>query len=118
MKQMIAAIALFLFSCSNKTTVPEGILPMPNMTNLLWDVLLADELASQRYLADTVKRLDTSMVLYPQIAKVHGTSQQQFRRSMQFYQSRPDLLQQIIDSLQKRASIPIQAYRRDSLLKE
>jgi hypothetical protein len=55
------------------------------------------------------------MILYPQIAKVHGTTQQQFKRSMQFYESRPDLLQQVIDSLQRRASIPMEAQRRDSL---
>jgi hypothetical protein len=115
MKQLLAAAALFLFSCSNKTAVPEGVLPVPKMAGLLWDVLLADELAGQRYPADTLKRLDTTMILYPQIAKVHGTTQQQFKRSMQFYESRPDLLQQVIDSLQRRASIPMEAQRRDSL---
>jgi hypothetical protein len=118
MKRLFAAAALLFFSCNNKTAIPEDVLPVSEMTGLLWDVLLADELANQRYPADTVKRLDTTMVLYPQIAKLHGTTQQQFKRSLQFYESRPDLLQQLIDSLQKRVYTTTQAYRGDSLKRD
>ena len=117
MKGFFAVLLFVSFSCRSKTSVPEGILPIPQMTNLLWDVILADGLASYRYPADTLKRFDTSVVLYQQIARAHQTTQQQFKKSLQFYESRPDLLQIIVDSLQKRSTLPVQAYKKDTLKK-
>lgn len=114
MKAVLVAVLLFLFSCGSKTAVPKDIISVNNMTSLLWDVMLADVLASNRYPSDTAKRFDTSVVLYKQITKAHGTTQQQFKKSMQFYEGHPDLLKIIIDSLQKRSNIPIQAYKKDT----
>jgi len=105
MKRCLAFL-LLLFSCGSKTAVPKDVLPVDKMTTVLWEVMLADALANHRYPTDTATQFDTSMVLYQQIAKAHGTTQAQFKRSMQFYESRPDLLQIILDSLQKRATIP------------
>lgn len=115
MRLFFAVLLLPFFSCRSKTAVPEGILPVARMTDLLWDVMLADALVSNRYpTAADAKKLDTSVILYQQITKAHGTTQQQFKKSLQFYESRPDLLQRIIDSLQKRSTIPAIAYKHDS----
>ncbi|HUQ96216.1 MAG TPA: DUF4296 domain-containing protein [Chitinophagaceae bacterium] len=114
MKGMLALIIVLLLSCNDKAAVPKEIIPVPKMTNLLWDVMLADGLTNYRYAADTIKRFDTSIVLYQQIAKAHGTTQKQFKKSMQFYEGRPDLLQIIFDSLQKRYSNPVPAIRQDT----
>lgn len=111
MRIFFAALILLLASCRNKTAVPEGIIPVAKMTDLLWDVLMADELVTQRYrTANEAVRLDTSVVLYQQIAAAHGTTQQQFKKSLRFYQSRPDLLQIIFDSLQQRSTKPAVAF--------
>src|SRR5215213_6253512 len=116
MKRVVAVSLLFLLSCRSKTAVPEGIIPVKEMTNLMWDLAVADALVNHRYPAyGEAKKLDTSMVLYQQIAKAHGTTQQQLKRSFQFYEGRPDLLQIIIDSLQKRALLPTAAFNKDSV---
>ena len=102
---VVLSLLIILFSCGNKIVVPEGIIPVKEMTNVMWDLMLTDELVSQRYPVDTANiRFDTSIVIYQQIAKAHNTTQQQFKKSLQFYQSRPDLLQIILDSLQQRAT--------------
>lgn len=115
MKFFSILFLFFFFSCASKTTVPNGIIPVKEMTGLLWDVFSADALANYRYPLDSLKRFDTSVVLYQQIAKAHGTTQQQFKKSMQFYEGRPDLLQLIIDSLQQRSSQPLRTAKKDSL---
>lgn len=113
----VVLLLFFLLACGSKTAVPNGILPVPKMTDVLWDVMLADGLASHRYLTDSVKRFDTSVILYQEIAAAHGTSQQQLRASLRFYESRPDLLQIILDTLQKRATLPLEALKSDTSIK-
>jgi hypothetical protein len=108
MRIVVILCLVILFSCRSKTAVPDGIIPVKEMTNVLWDVMMADELVMQQYPVDTVnKRFDTSIVLYQQIAQAHNTTQQQFKKSLQFYQSRPELLQIILDSLQQRTTVPL-----------
>lgn len=111
MKLFFATALLLLISCRDKTAVPEGILPVAKMTDVMWDVMLADGLVASRYpTVPDSQKLDTSTLLYQQIAKAHNTTQQQLKQSLRFYESRPDLLQLIIDSLQKRAALPPAAY--------
>ena len=119
MKAVFVLVLLIFFSCGSKTAVPDGVIPVGPMTGLMWDMMLADGLVTHRYptLADSAK-LDTSAVLYQQIAKAHNTTQQQFKESLRFYQGRPDLLQLIIDSLQRRSLVPLQALKKDSAEKK
>lgn len=114
MKLLCLCFLFVIISCGSKTAVPKGILPVAQMTEVMWDVLLADGLTAQQYPTDSLKRFDTSAILYQQIAKARGTTQQQLQQSLRFYESRPDLLQIIIDTLQRRAAIPAQAYKRDT----
>lgn len=115
MRIFFAVFFLAFFSCRSKTAVPKDIIPVAKMTDLLWDVMLADELVVQRYrTAGEAQKLDTSTVLYQQIVKAHGTTQQEFKKSLQFYEGRPDLLQIIIDSLQNRSMIPAVTYKKDT----
>jgi hypothetical protein len=115
MKKLFSIAIFFLVACGSKTAVPKGILSVNKMTTLLWDVMAADALANNRYPVDSFKRFDTSVVLYQQIAKAHGTTQAQMKKSLQFYEGRPDLLQIILDSLQKRTIGPLPAKQKDTL---
>lgn len=114
---IIFLFSITLWSCGkSKTAVPKDIIPVKTMTDILWDNMAADELVNARYPVDTgTKKFDTSVVLYQQIAKVHGTSQQQFKKSMQYYEGRPDLLQIIFDSLQSRSTAVIMPPQKDSV---
>jgi hypothetical protein len=106
--------AFFIFSCGKNRGVPEGVLPVRNMTDIVWDLMIADELVAYRYPADLVKRLDSATAVYSQVAATHGTTKVQLQKSLRFYEGRPDLLQVIFDSLNKRASTPIAA-KKDSI---
>jgi hypothetical protein len=114
MNRFLILVFFVCFSCGSKTAVPKGIIPVAKMTDVMWDVLLADGIAGYRYPLDSLKRFDTSVILYQQIAEAHNTNQQQLRKSLQFYESRPDLLKIIIDSLQKRSTLPLQAFKKDT----
>jgi hypothetical protein len=100
-------ICALLFSCGNKYSVPKDVLPVNKMTDVMWDNMLADEMAAATYNNDTAnKRFDTSRMLYSQVAQLHHTTEAQFKKSVRYYQGRPDLLKIILDTLQMRASKP------------
>jgi len=71
----------------------------------MWDMLRADEYVSNFLLKDsTRKKKNESLKLYREIFSIYKISEQQFKESLDYYTSRPDLFQPIIDSLAKRKS--------------
>ena len=58
----------FFLSCTSKQKVPAGVLPVPKMSAIMWQVMQADAVVNRRAMADTsLKRFDTSLLLYGQI---------------------------------------------------
>ena len=103
-------IFIFLFAgmlmvaCSQGESVPKNVLPPAQMQNVLWDVMLADEAADYYVQKDSsLNALAIHADWYQQVFQIHKISKEDFKRSLQFYESRPDLLKPIFDSLQKRA---------------
>lgn len=112
MRVLLLCCLLIAASCGKKEKIPEGIMPVPQMTNVLWDLMLADEIVASQYPVDTGNiRFDTSLVLYSQVAKAHNTTQKQFKQSLQFYKTRPDLMQVMIDTLTTRAILPVAIFK-------
>jgi hypothetical protein len=116
MKYLIFILFFFAFlSCNKQSNIPRNVLPVVPMSAVLWDVMQADELVNRRYPIDTLfKRFDTSVQLYYQVFQIHNITADQFKKSITFYQSRPDLLQIILDSLQSRAARPLPITSTDS----
>ena len=92
-----------LGACSQQGTVPKDILPPQKMQLVLWDALLADETAEYYIQKDSsINVLTRHAELYEQVFQIHKISKEDFRRSLRFYESHPQLLKPIFDSLQKR----------------
>ena len=96
-------LLLCFFSCSSDT-VPRDIMAPKKMEAVLWDVIMADEMADYYVQKDsTLKSLDKHVDLYQKLFSIHKISKEQFRHSLQYYEKSPDLLKPIFDSLQKRS---------------
>jgi hypothetical protein len=92
---------LFFSSC--KPAIPENILPPGKMDPVLWDVLLADEMAAQYALTDSsFGKLAKHAEYYQTIFSIHKTDAETFRRSIRFYMSHPALFKIVLDSIQSR----------------
>lgn len=103
MNRIFALIVLFsILSCNPDKDVPKGILPPGKMQHIMWDMLQVDGLAS--YSFDTMMRKPAKrMELYSTVLNTHKISKETFRKNIQFYESRPDLLKIVLDSLQQMA---------------
>jgi hypothetical protein len=70
------------------------------MRKLMWDLMRADAYVTHFIMKDSSQdQKAKSAVLYEQIFNIHSTTQEAFKKSLAFYQSRPDLMKAIGDSL-------------------
>ena len=91
-------------SCSSREDIPNDVLPVKKMQQVLWDVMVADEVVEFYHMKDSsLNAFNKRMGLYDTVFSIHKISKQHFQKSLQFYQSRPDLLKIILDSLQRKA---------------
>lgn len=95
-------IIVLLVGCSSKNTVPKNILPQDQMQNVMWDLMRVDEFVSSYVMKDSsLNKKEESNKLYEQVFKINSTTKEKFIESMLYYQSRPDLLKTIADSMRK-----------------
>lgn len=93
---------IFLFvSCGR--TVPQNIIDQEKMQDVLTDVLLAEGFTENFLLLDTSKKRDAWLAgEYSKVMAIHQITQDQFRASMDYYKTKPDVFKTIIDSVNQR----------------
>lgn len=110
---------VFIFSCSGKKEIPADILSQDKMSEVMWDMLRADEFVSNFTRKDSSHSMkDKSTYLYEEIFKIHKINKSQFEKSVSFYNLHPDLFKIVVDSLEKRRAGISNEYYKPSLLSD
>jgi uncharacterized protein DUF4296 len=95
-------LLIIIFSCA-RTEKQEKILPENKMREVMWDMVRADQYVTDFVLRDsTKKKKDESVKLYDEIFRLHKVTADEFKKSLAYYSSRPDLMRPIMDSLAAR----------------
>lgn len=102
----IFVLCLCFSACMDRNVVPSGIIQPDSMRVILKDVIMVDQYALQYLFKDSVKK-DSShrnvkleiRQLYETVFKLHTVTRDEFRKSLDFYDSRPDLIKTMFDSL-------------------
>ena len=92
-------VLVILFSCTQKTKVPKNILPPGKMEKLLLDIMKADELVNQKKADSSRNDSFNRGNLYKTIFALHKTNNQEFRKSFLYYETHPEMLKAILDSM-------------------
>jgi Domain of unknown function (DUF4296) len=94
-------VFIYLTSCTNRTSIPRDVLPIDSMQNVMKDLVLAGEYATKYVTLDTsIKdKVKANQDLMETVFKIHHISRAEFKHSLSFYESRPDLNKIIFDSL-------------------
>lgn len=111
MRKSIFLLFILAGSCVQDKKIPEGIIPQNNMRKIMWDMMRADAYVSEFIMKDSTRnKLQESAILYEQIFKIHAVAPEDFKKSIAFYESRPDLFKIVADSLRndERRSIDYQ----------
>lgn len=106
MKGVFVSLLLVLVSCSS--SVPKDILPLDKMYPAVRDITLVDELMNTEAPRDSAVdvKLKRSK-LYEQVFMLHNTTKEQFYKSYNYYQRRPDLQKQLFDSLAEGMKVKV-----------
>ena len=95
-------LSVFVAGCIRDKKIPKGILSQNEMRKIMWDLLRADAYVADFIMKDSTRKQDQkteSTILYDQVFNMHSTTRETFIKSRDFYESRPDLLKVITDSL-------------------
>ena len=83
--------------------MPKEVFPPEKMEVVLYDIIRADELVDLSSLKDsTYRQLSKRTALYDSVFQLHSISKEDYDKSIQFYESRPDLLKVILDTLHSK----------------
>ena len=94
------SLLVIFFGCVRSDKVPKNIISQNEMHKIIWDLMRADAYVSDFIMKDTTRDKNTeSGILYEKVFAIHSTTREAFQKSMTFYESRPDLLKVITDSL-------------------
>jgi hypothetical protein len=97
---LFISLNVLTFGCIQDTKIPKDILPQNEMRKIMWDLIRADAYVSAFIMKDSTKDQKTeSAILYEKIFGIHSTTRETFKKSLAFYESRPDLFKAISDSL-------------------
>lgn len=128
---LIFLIPFFLFSCSDKSEIPKGVLSKKKMQAVLWDMTRAGE-----FLNGYVLHRDTSMdkaaesqKWYTKIYQLHKITESEFERSYAWYEDHPALMKELLDSMSNKqppaarygksaAALKDSLNKKDSVVKE
>ncbi len=94
---------LLIIICKNKAA-NKDVLPSFQMQEVLSDLMKADQFVTY-FVAQSDTGIDKdveSIKLYQQIFDLHGITKLQFEESLFYYQTHPDLLKVIMDSISKQ----------------
>ena len=98
-------IIVFVVACG-KNSKPDNILPKVKMERVIWDMVQADEFVQTFVLKDSNKvNVNAERYkLYEQVFQLHNTNKDQFKKSYEYYASRPAESKALFDSLSAKAS--------------
>lgn len=115
---LFITLILLTFGCIQDKKIPKDVLPQNEMRKVMWDLMRADAYVATFIMKDSTRNQKTeSAILYEKIFDIHSTSQETFKKSLAFYESRPDLFKAISDSLRsdERKALEYQTEKKPTL---
>ena len=99
--RVVALLLMFaILSCGSNDKVPKDVLEPRKMERVMTDILMAESFSESYLLLDTTKKRDEWFTgELNKVLAINHISQDQFRKSMDFYKSRPDIFKVIVDSI-------------------
>jgi len=88
------------FACIRDNKIPKDVIPQNQMRKIMWDLMRVDAYVTDFIMKDSTRdKKAESAKLYEKVFNIHATTRESFKKSLAFYQSRPDLFKAISDSL-------------------
>lgn len=102
---MVLLMAISILGCDGGSNTPANVLKPDKMQAVMWDVIQADVFTSEYIKVDTTKNLQKeNLQLQKKIFALHHTNREQYYTSYEYYKSKPDLMQALLDTMAARVN--------------
>ena len=108
-------LSFFTWACSDKDKLPPGVLPKQQMREVMWDMIRAGEFLNGFVFNkdSTLSKTDISQKWFDKVYQLHKITKADFEKSYAYYNGRPALMKEMLDSLGKR-QVYVRPVVRDS----
>lgn len=108
-------VSSLIYACADKDKLPKGVLPKQQMREVMWDMIRAGEFLNGFVFNkdSSLNKIAESEKWYEKIYQLHKISKAEFEKSYAYYNGRPALMKEILDSLAKR-QVYVKPVVRDS----
>lgn len=110
-KILVTCLLLCSVSCSRDQRIPEDVIGMVQMGNILLDMQMASAYNGSSAPPDTARqppnRNARIKIFYQQVLMLHHTDRQEFLKSYHFYEDHPDLMKKIYDMMEDTMGVKI-----------
>jgi Domain of unknown function (DUF4296) len=103
---LLFLLIMGLATACGKSEKPKDLIPEIKMERVIWDMVQADEFITNYVLKDSAKvNINAERYkLYQQVLSLHSITKEQFKKSYDYYASRPGESKVLFDSLSARAN--------------
>lgn len=108
MRLFVAFFLCALMACRQQSKVPDGVLPPAKMEAVLWDLIQADEVVNLIAANPQKNRYAIAVDRYQKAFSLHGTNKAQFQKSLDWYNTQPELMREVLDNIQKKHPVVTQ----------
>ena len=100
MKKLLSFIFLLLLTaCSSNDEIPKEVLPISKMKVVVWEMSLADAMASEKYALKKDSQRIMVTGLYSKIFRLQKINKATFYKSFADYEAHPPVMQTLFDSV-------------------
>jgi len=104
MRYACLLLCFFALACRQEDAIPSSVIPPEEMEKILFEANMAEEFVNNYVMRDRSKNKETEIRReYEKIFFMHGITEQQFKKSYDFYRSHPDIYKTLMDSLDAKA---------------
>ena len=96
---LLLAAMFICYSCRHKPELPPDIIPLNRMKMLVWDMEMANQNAADKFMEQKDSQRMEATSLYQQVFMKHKTNKADFYKSFTYYESHPDILKVLFDSV-------------------
>ncbi|MCU0380634.1 MAG: DUF4296 domain-containing protein [Chitinophagaceae bacterium] len=97
-------LAFFIISCGSDKRIPEDVLPEEKMGTVLFEIGMGEAMLEYYVFRDSTVNRDSSLRSeLDKVLQVHQLSQEDFRRSFEYYKARPALMKVMMDTVYARS---------------
>lgn len=97
-------LTFIIISCSNDKRIPEDVLPEEKMGTVLFEIGMGEAMLEYYVFRDSTVNRDSALRSeLDKVLQVHQLTQEDFRRSYDYYKARPALMKVMMDTVYARS---------------